>query len=133
MDMISNNVIKNKKLNKSVSLLELGVSKLAFLLLICVIWTQNILLNYVRAVILRIPIVNNIADIFIPLLIGALFIFALPYVMKNIKVEHLLFVVVVAFVYVLQYVFYPDNTEYLNRYVTNFLLLYQSPPYKEKE
>ena len=131
--MISNNVIKNKKLNKSVSLLELGVSKLAFLLLICVIWTQNILLSYVRAVILRIPIVNNIADIFIPLLIGALFIFALPYVMKNIKVEHLLFVVVVALVYVLQYVFYPDNTEYLNHYVTNFLLLYQSPPYKEKE
>lgn len=94
--------------------------EIVFNCLIALIWTQNILIRYVRAVITAFPFIGGSADLIIGLLYASVIILALSY-FKFSKGD-LAFVLAVSTVFILEYLFYKPGEEYLNHYFTEFLL-----------
>ena len=92
----------------------------AFNLLVLLIWIQTILLSYIRAIIMRIPIIGSYPDHLIGFVYAILIVMAL----KEIKIrkKDFLIMIFVVMLYLLQWLIYQDRTEFLDRYALDFLL-----------
>lgn len=91
-----------------------------FRILVFLIWTQTILLQYVRAVIMRFPIVGNYADAIIMILYIAVILLSVSYYKVN--VWDIAFVFSVAVVFMMEWLFYEDGREFLNIYIIDFII-----------
>ncbi len=84
------------------------------IVLACIVWATLLLVKFVRAVFLRIPVLNindgyvAIAIIFV---IGALI--GLPSIIKNLRVKNIVFVYSIIFVYIFTYIIFPQNADVL--------------------
>lgn len=88
-------------------------SKFAFRVLLALVWTRYTVLPYIRAVVLRLPIVSYFADWVIPILITGALILALPYMCKKIRNYDILFYIGCVLFVVLSCVLYPKNAPYI--------------------
>lgn len=98
--------MKKKKLLK----IETG-----FDILVILIWTQTILVSYVKAVLLRLPIVGDAPDFVLALFYIIAFIWASPYF--RLRLKDLVFVAAVIVVFLLEFAFYEERDAYFSQYL----------------
>lgn len=91
-----------------------------FCVLILWIWVQDILLQYVRAVIIRIPIVGGYSDMILTIIFALIIVFLLPYFRVNLS--DLFFIFTVVLIFALEYLFYYDGADYLSKYLISFII-----------
>lgn len=94
--------------------------ELFFNLLVILIWTQTILLQYVRAIIMRLPIIGGYPDYVIVGIFIVTMILAFPYF--RISKGDLLFLFFVTTVFMLNWIFNIEAQEYIERYMVDFVL-----------
>ena len=95
-------------------------SQKAFKILVLLVWIQTILMSYIRAVIMRIPIIGNCPDVLIALVYIIITIISL----KSIRIHKIDFLIMlfVVLCFISQWLFYQDRADYLARYSVDFLL-----------
>lgn len=91
-----------------------------FCLLTLWVWIQPILLQYIRAVIMRLPFIGDYADILLTCIFVVLILFSLPYL--RIGKADLIFLVSTVLVFLLECFFYTDNQQYLDQYMVDFVI-----------
>lgn|SRR5574344_573598 len=89
--------------------------------LIILIWSNNTLLGYFKAVLMRLPLLGDFANAIIVLLFVLAIIYAFPYLLNRIKPRDLLLVFGLVTVYIVSYLFYPGNSKYLDEYAWPFI------------
>ncbi len=94
---------------------------MAFFALIMLIWSKDVLLTYVRAAIMRIPYIGNYPDLFLVAIWSICILFAIPEIIKRLRVNNILFVLIVASVYLLNYIIFPDNKDALDSMLNGFM------------
>ena len=82
-------------------------------LLLCVVWASA-LIPFFRGIINHLPILGEHTDAIIPLFYIIPAILALPALINRFSLADYLFFFALVFYYVANYVFFPDNTFYLN-------------------
>lgn len=95
-------------------------SQKAFKIFVLLVWIQTILMSYIRAVIMRIPLIGNYPDALIALVYITLIVISL----KTIRIhkKDILIMLFVVLCFILQWIFYQDRADYLDRYSADFLL-----------
>lgn len=91
-----------------------------FALLIFWIWAQEILLQYIRAVLIRLPLIGVYSDIVLTAFFIAIVFFAIPCFRIH-KSDILLLFFIIA-VFVLEYFLYKSGQVYLEKYAVSFLI-----------
>mgnify|MGYP001093410136 CR=1 FL=1 len=97
-----------------------AVSRYAFFLLTILVWTQTILVQYARAVLLRLPLIKNYADECIWILFVLTILLALP--QMRLHLPDILFLAVSLAVFLAEWLFYQAGSEYFSLYAVDFLL-----------
>ncbi|MDE5994461.1 MAG: hypothetical protein K2G60_02995, partial [Oscillospiraceae bacterium] len=77
-------------------------------------------MNYVRAIMMRFPIIGNYADTIILILYIAVALLSLP--SYKINKWDIIFLFTVTIVFLAEWAFYKDGREYLNRYMIDFVV-----------
>lgn len=92
-----------------------------FSFLVCLIWTQSILVQYVRAVVMRLPIIGSFPDV----VITAVFAIVIVLSLSSYKITRtdLLFLFCVFLLFSLNWMFNQKASEYVEQYMVDFLLL----------
>lgn len=91
-----------------------------FSLLVLWIWAQGILLQYIRALIIRFPIVGWYPDAVLSFFfIGILFL-AIPYF--RISKNDIFFIFSLIIVFMFEWFFYKDGQKYLDKYIVTFVV-----------
>lgn len=91
-----------------------------FSLLVLLIWAQTILMQYIRAVFMRIPIIGQYPDLIIGMVYAAVIIFSLQYF--EISMGDIFLVLSIIAVFMLERLFYLDGQEYLDKYLMTFVV-----------
>ena len=91
-----------------------------FTLLIFLIWTQSILLQYVRAVLMRLPIIGAYPDAVLTIFFATIILLSISF--YKITQEDMLFLAAVVLIFILDYTVYQSNREFLAPYFIKFLL-----------
>ena len=91
-----------------------------FSLLVLWIWAQGILLQYIRALITRFPIIGWYPDVVLTVFFVAIALLALPYF--RISKSDILLVFSIIAVFMLEWIFYKDGQEYLDKYIVTFVV-----------
>lgn len=91
-----------------------------FRLLVFWIWTRDTLLEYVRAVIMRLPIVGGYPDLVLAVVFAAIVLLALPY--YRITGGDFAFLLIVVDVFLYQWIFHEDVQGYLDKYMVSFVV-----------
>ena len=91
-----------------------------FGLLVLWIWAQEILLQYIRALIARFPIIGWYPDVVLTVFFVAIALLALPYFCISARDILLVFSIIVVFT--LEWFFYKDGQEYLDKYIVTFVV-----------
>ncbi len=99
----------------------IALSERALFLLTLLLWSDRILLTYVRAAIMRLPIIGFTADYLIYFVYTVLIIFALPMILRRLRLSDIFFGIIVVFIYLLNYNMFPNNESVLNEYMGVFL------------
>lgn len=99
----------NKQFKKATK----GISEIAFVFFLAVIWLEDIVFSYVQAFLLRLPGLNILADGFTSILLFFLALLSVPYISNKVKINDVIFYAVCVFVYLLHLIFYQDNIDYL--------------------
>ncbi len=107
-------------MNNTIEKKERAVSRYAFFLLAILIWTQTILVQYVRAILLRLPLIKNFADECIWVLFVLVILLALP--QMRLHLPDILFLTVTLSVFLVERLFYREGSEYFSLYAADFLL-----------
>ena len=107
---------------------SMSLSRLALFFLTLLIWIDRILLEYVRAVIMRLPLIGSMADFIITGIYIVLVILALPRIFKSMRTVDFLGGLIVLVICLLNLILFPDNAENLEEYLPVFLL-YTLPLY----
>lgn len=97
--------------------------EIALCVLVSLIWIQNPILSFVRGYCLSLPVIGQYADYVSPFLMLFPFLYALPFIMKKIRGFDVLFVVGFAAAFAMTYLFFPQNTPFLNTNAFNFLCI----------
>ena len=77
-------------------------------LFVC-LWSRTILLQFFKAVLLRVPIVRYAADFVLTALILFFLTMALPYLLKKIKPSDICLYMLLILLFLCHYFFYPSN------------------------
>lgn len=101
----------------------MSLSEMALFFLTLLLWIDRILLTYIRAVMLRIPVIGGMADGIIYTAYALLIVFSVPQILKCVRLSDLSFAFLTVCVCVLNYAFFPTNAEALDRYLPTFLFL----------
>jgi len=101
--------------------MHVGSDTMLFWLTI-MLWSQRILVQYARVIIIRLPIIGIMADTLISLMYIVLILFSLPAIVRRLRGVDYGFGIGVVAVYLLNYVAFPDNEGYLDRNMETFLL-----------
>ena len=117
----SANIRVNKGLGK-LSITDAGCLRF----LITIIWIQTILLDYFRAVIIRIPFANNFTDAIIVSIYIIPLLFSLKRIGRNIKPADYIAYLLIALLYILDGILNENKVDVLNQY--RHLFLIQSLP-----
>lgn len=97
-----------------------AVSRYAFFLLTILVWTQTVLVQYARVVLLHLPLIGNYADECIWILFALAILFALP--QMRLHLSDILFLAVSLAVFLAEWLFYQAGSEYFSLYAVDFLL-----------
>ena len=89
-------------------------------LLIWMIWTQTILMQYVRAAVMRFPIIGAYPDAVITIIYVIVIIIALPEI--KVTAHDFLFVLGFTVLFIIESLFRGQDNSYLAAYFPNFLL-----------
>ncbi len=120
------NYFDNVPLNSSVYIKSLKNKKNLIYspleILFSLIWIKDIILSYVKGVILKLPVVNNIAEFFIPVLISFFVILSVPEFLKKIKLSDFMFYITIVLICILNFFIFPDNQNVLLKIIPTFLL-----------
>lgn len=84
------------------------------------IWIQTILLRYVRAIIMRLPIIGAYPDAVLMGVFVVLLFFNLP--CFKLKKSDIIFLVFVNLIFIFEWIFYEEGHEFLDKYMIEFLL-----------
>lgn len=103
------------------TLRSMSFGETALFLLTLLLWIDRILLTYIRAVMLALPIVGGLADAIISAVYIVLVVFSVPQVLRRIRLSDLGLVFLIILVCVLNYVLFPANADMLDRYLPTFL------------
>lgn len=96
------------------------ISRYAFFFLSILVWTQTILVQYARAVLLRLPLIKNYADECIWILFVLAILFALP--QMRLHLPDILFLAASLSVFLIEWLVYRKGSEYFSLYAADFLL-----------
>lgn len=95
-------------------------TKKAFHMLILLLWMQTILLNYIRAMLERVPFIGSFVGILIVLVYVVLIVLSIPEIRVNAK--DIVFYFVAVIVFLLQWLIYKESSIYIEEYFIDFLL-----------
>lgn len=98
-----------------------SIYDLAFFALIMMVWAKDVLLTYVKAVIMRLPLIGAYSQVIMAVIWSIVILFALPQIIKRLRVNNILFVLIVASVYLVNYVIFPDNKDALDEMFNGFM------------
>ena len=99
------------------------LSDLALFLLTLLIWIDRILLSYVDAVLMRLPLIGALSDYIIAAAYVILIPFALPKIFKSVRPFDIILGLIVIIVCLLNVIIFPGNSFFLQNYLSTFLLL----------
>lgn len=86
-------------------------------------WGKDSVLTYGRAILLRIPYIKLVADYFIPALLLACLIPAIPFILRAVLPKDLLFLIGCSAVFLFHVILFPANSEYLLSLADEFFLI----------
>lgn len=93
-----------------------------YLILLALVWTKDIPVAYARALLLRLPVLESIADPVLWLLYLAMVLLSVPYFLKRLSIEDVAFYLGVAAVYLLSLLRGDANREYLQSQAVPLLM-----------
>lgn len=116
-------VWKNKNRTAPNHLRATSYSEAALFYLTLLLWTDRILLTYVRAFVMRLPIIGSIADYIITAVYAFLVLLSVPQIMKRVHAGDIFFLFITAGVCLLHYCIFPANKEVSDELLPKFLFL----------
>lgn len=120
-------LIRLKENDKNMSRIKLKITSYnAFVFLFVLIWNRETLLQYVKSIIWRIPIVTYGTQIYIFVLFAFLIVLAWPYMKTKIKYSDIFLYIVFLLMYVFSLLFYQSTSDYLME--NSYLILVQIFP-----
>ena len=102
---------------------SMSFSEVALFLLTMLLWIDRILLTYIRAVVMRLPIIGFMTDFLILAVYLLLIVLSVPQILKYLRTSDYVFFFATVIICLLNYLIFPENAEVLNLYLPNFLLL----------
>lgn len=108
--------VKLKKFNFKLT------SEICFTLLLGMVWANTTLVTYLRAILIRIPYIKDIRETIVSFIFALLAILAIPYIQKHVTAAMLLTYMGICALYLLNFLFYPQNQEALELYIGRFLV-----------
>ena len=96
-------------------------NEIYFTILIVLLWCNSILLDYVRGLLLRLPVVGVAADVILPLMIGTFFLLSLKPILSRLHSTDLLMIMAALVIYFSHWALYPDNSYYYRNNMWSFL------------
>lgn len=99
------------------------ISKLALWFLILLLWADSIIVDYVEAVMIRIPFISYIHQEIIGIIYIALIICAFPAMIKKARISDVIVLAIVFFVCISQFLTYPKRFVFLCENIFSFLFL----------
>ena len=100
---------------------RMTISEVSLCLLTLLLWIDRILLSYIRAFIMRIPIIGAMADYFIGAAYVILIVLSLPKICKCMRLADLFFGIAVVVICLLNLLLFPENEAVLIEYLPAFL------------
>ena len=97
-------------------------SEVWFRILLGMVWTSNTLVDYFRAILVRIPFILDIKDYIVTVLYLVLTMLSLPYILKQSKFKLIMLYMGVLFLYFINYLLFPNNQKALGEYAIPFLI-----------
>lgn len=86
---------------------------IAFRILLALLWTQDTVLNFVRVIIMRIPYIGALSDLFIPVCIVLALLVSIPWFLKTIRGKDVLFYTGFVLLILITMVFFKNNVPFL--------------------
>jgi O-antigen ligase len=88
-----------------------------------VLWSLAPLMNYVRIMWMRLPVIGKFHESLVPTIIVISILLASNKLLRRIKKRDFVFYSVLLFVYLMNYVWFPDNEPFLDEYFYSFAIL----------
>jgi hypothetical protein len=95
------------------SLLKQPYNSIAYRILLVLLWTQFTVLNFVKAIIARLPFIGSLSEIFIPVCIILAAMASLPWFLRRVKGYDVLFYWLYVFVVLVTMGFFTQNRAFL--------------------
>ena len=108
--------------NHSVRLRSGITSESFFAVFLGLLWANHTLVDYLRAILMRIPYVSSGRDFIVIFIFVMAGIFSLPYMVRRIDARLVLAYIVIVTIYLGNIVFFPDNRTALEENAVRFLL-----------
>lgn len=96
------------------------------LFFVALVWGVD-MLYYLKAIVMRLPVVNLLADYFVPLVVIASMLIAFRSLYKRFIMADYAFYTICVIAYVVTYVLFPNNATYLDQFMP--LVFFQMLPY----
>lgn len=88
--------------------------KFMFRLLVLVFWSQHTILKFATEFIERLPFFSRFSGYIVPFLFISLFLLSWPYIIRQVRIPDILFVLSIVLVVVMTLLIYPDSSSYIN-------------------
>lgn len=98
-----------------------NVSSLAFKLLLIIFWMRNTGVNFLLYFYKRVPIIGMTGDVILPVVVVSLILLALPYMLKHIKWQDILFYLVCMATVLISMLLWWKNVEYIEKHLWQML------------
>lgn len=103
-------------------LIKKADNQIYFTVFVCVLWSRSILMEYLKGLLLKLPIVSAVANIITPLIMIVFFLLATDSMFERLKGVDFVFVLVCLTVFGLEYVLFPSNAPYYDQYAGRFII-----------
>lgn len=104
------------------SLLKQPYNSIAYRILLVLVWTQFTVLNFIKAIISRLPYVGSLSEIFVPVCIILAAMASLPWFLKHVKGRDMLFYWVYVLILLVTMGFFTQNREFLQEEWASILI-----------
>lgn len=88
--------------------------KFMFRLLVLVFWSQHTILKFATEFLERLPFFSRFSGYIVPFLFISLFLLSWPYIIRQVRIPDILFVLSIVLVVVMTLLIYPDSSSYIN-------------------
>lgn len=93
-----------------------------FDLIIILVWISNPLITYAKIVMSHMPILHQFVDVIMPIIYISLIILSLGFLKTTIHFVDIMIYMLVAAIYLLHYICFPQNQAYLQQYLFSFFI-----------